>query len=399
MSKALVSPLPEDRLALLHQRRDEKMARSAHAYVRGSTVQFYDWLKGIKRGALPEGPAVWICGDCHVGNLGPIAAADGSIDIQIRDLDQTVIGNPAHDLIRLGLSLATAARSSDLPGVATAQMMEEMTRGYEAALTDHAKAAREPEAVKLVRKQAGGRKWRHLAKERLDDLKPRIPLGAHFWALSDQERGAIDRLFENPAVHKLVTAVSGRADDAPVELLDAAYWLKGCSSLGLLRMAVLLRVGDGAAKNGGLCLIDIKQAGKPAAPPVPGRRMPKDDAKRVVQGARHLSPNLGERMVAARLLGQPVVLRELMPQDLKIELDQFGQAEAVRSARYLASVVGAAHARQMSKADRRGWALQLGRHHAANLEAPNWLWSSVVELSARHEAAYLEHCRSYNAAA
>ena len=25
--------------------------------------------------------------------------------IQIRDLDQTVIGNPAHDLIRLGLSL------------------------------------------------------------------------------------------------------------------------------------------------------------------------------------------------------------------------------------------------------------------------------------------------------
>jgi uncharacterized protein (DUF2252 family) len=26
--------------------------------------------------------------------------------IQIRDLDQTVIGNPAHDLIRLGLSLA-----------------------------------------------------------------------------------------------------------------------------------------------------------------------------------------------------------------------------------------------------------------------------------------------------
>ena len=45
-------------------------------------------------------------------------------------------------------------------------------------------------------------------------------------------------------MRKLVTAVSCRDDDAPVELLDAAYWVKGCSSLGLLRMAVLLGVGD-----------------------------------------------------------------------------------------------------------------------------------------------------------
>ena len=54
-----------------------------------------------------------------MGNLGPVADAKGRVQIAIRDLDQTVIGNPAHDLIRLGLSLATAIRSSDLPGVTT----------------------------------------------------------------------------------------------------------------------------------------------------------------------------------------------------------------------------------------------------------------------------------------
>jgi len=41
------------------------------------------------------------------------------------------IGNPAHDPIRLGL--ATAARGSDLPGVTTAtlveQLVEELRRG------------------------------------------------------------------------------------------------------------------------------------------------------------------------------------------------------------------------------------------------------------------------------
>jgi uncharacterized protein (DUF2252 family) len=63
-----------------------------------------------------------------------VAGADGKVEIEIRDLDQTVIGNPAHDLIRLGLSLAAAARGSDLPGVTTALMLEHMIEGYEGSL-------------------------------------------------------------------------------------------------------------------------------------------------------------------------------------------------------------------------------------------------------------------------
>ena len=122
-----------DRQAILAARRTLKMARSAHAYVRGNTQKFFEWLQVSDVEKVPRGPAVWICGDCHVGNLGPMANAEGHIDIQIRDLDQTVIGNPAHDLIRLGLSLATAARGSDLPGVTTAKMLENMMEGYEQA--------------------------------------------------------------------------------------------------------------------------------------------------------------------------------------------------------------------------------------------------------------------------
>src|ERR1700755_1777391 len=125
---------PADRASRLKVQQTLKMARSAHAYVRGSTVQFYEWLEQQKRGTLPEGPPVWICGDCHAGNLGPIADAKGRVEVQIRDFDQTVIGNPAHDLIRLGLSLATASRGSDLPGVTTARMLEQIIDGYEHAL-------------------------------------------------------------------------------------------------------------------------------------------------------------------------------------------------------------------------------------------------------------------------
>src|SRR5579871_5066842 len=103
------SPTSKARPTLLADRRNAKMARSVHAYVRGSTVKFYEWLDTTAGRSLPQGPPIWICGDCHVGNLGPVANAKGEIDVQIRDLDQTVIGNPAHDLIRLSLSLASAA--------------------------------------------------------------------------------------------------------------------------------------------------------------------------------------------------------------------------------------------------------------------------------------------------
>ncbi len=74
-----------------------------------------------------------------MGNIGPLADADGKIEIQIRDLDQTVIGNPAHDLVRLALSLATAARGSDLPGVTVVKMMEQMIDGYEVSALQNSK--------------------------------------------------------------------------------------------------------------------------------------------------------------------------------------------------------------------------------------------------------------------
>ena len=154
---------PNERMLLLGAERNRKMAASAHAYVRGSTVRFYEWLEASNRPALPDGPPVWICGDCHVGNLGPVASTNGAIAIQVRDLDQTVIGNPAHDLIRLGLSLAMAARGSDLPGITTVHILERMIEGYEAAFLPKAHGESRssdddmPKTVKLAMRRAAGR--------------------------------------------------------------------------------------------------------------------------------------------------------------------------------------------------------------------------------------------------
>jgi uncharacterized protein (DUF2252 family) len=385
---------PADRVQALRLQQTLKMARSAQAYVRGSTVKFYEWLEAQKRGTLPEGPAVWICGDCHAGNLGPVASADGRVAIQIRDLDQTVIGNPAHDIIRLALSLATASRGSDLPGVTTAHILEQVIEGYRAALRQDADAIdNAPKSVQLVMKRSVARSWKQLANERLHNLKPTIPLGSKFWGLSKSERGAIAELFQTPTLRHLATSLRSRDDDAMVEVLDAAYWMKGCSSLGLLRFAVLL--GIGAGKKQERALMDVKEAVTAAAPRYASKKMPKDQGERVVEGAMHLSPHLGKRMVAGKIEQRSLFIRELLPQDLKVEIEQLTVPDAMKAASFLAGVVGKAHARQMDKATRKSWSNELDRHRSKSLEAPSWLWSSVVSLIGSHEIAYLEHCRKY----
>ena len=392
---------PAERSAQLTALRNAKMTTSAHAYVRGSVGEFYDWLARAEGLAVPEGPPVWICGDCHVGNLGPVGSVKGVIDIEVRDFDQSVIGNPAHDLLRLGLSLAMAARASDLPGVTTAHMLEQMMIGYAEAF-DELSEDRDsdvPELVRLALREAAGRSWKHLADERIEGTAPTIPLGKRFWPLERAERDAVQALFAEEEMRRLVTALRSRDDDAAIKVLDAAYWRKGCSSLGLLRLAVLVEVevdGGAAATH---CLIDIKEAVAPAPPHPRDARMPRDNAERVVEGARHMSPHLGNRMLARRLMDKAVFVRELLPQDLKLEIETFTRAQAMSVARFLAKVVGRAHARQMGTLDGGSWIEELQRSHSKRLDAPSWLWTGVVELVGPHERAYLEHCRRYALAA
>lgn len=178
-------------------------------------------------------------------------------------------------------------------------------------------------------------------------------MGKSFWPLGAEERSEITQLFEREHVRQLATLLRSRKDNAPVEILDAAYWKKGCSSLGKLRYCVLLGIGD---KQLELCLMDLKEAVPAAAPADDSADMPEDQAQRVVEGARHLSPHLGERMRAIQLFGRSIFIRELLPQDLKIELETLTREQAMNIARFLANVVGKAHARQMDADTRSKWA-------------------------------------------
>jgi uncharacterized protein (DUF2252 family) len=184
-----------------------------------------------------------------------VANSAGRIEIQIRDLDQTVIGNPAHDLIRLGLSLAFAARGSDLPGVTTAKMLEQMMEGYEKSFepdfheeSDVPRPEIDPPCLQAgcsgVMEDLGGGAYQGY---------PPQAILADFKRRDARNR----RSFENEEMRRLATMLRSRKDDARVKLLDAAYWIKGRSSLGRLRYAILLRVGSNKGKDSDFRIMDI----------------------------------------------------------------------------------------------------------------------------------------------
>jgi hypothetical protein len=65
--------------------------------------------------------------------------------------------------------------------------------------------------------------------------------------------------------------------------------------------------------------MDLKEAAQTAAPRASSCPPIKPSGS---SSGRHLSPYLGKRMRAIRLMNKSVFLRELLPQDLKVEVEQ-----------------------------------------------------------------------------
>jgi hypothetical protein len=75
-------------------------------------------------------------------------------------------------------------------------MLEEMISGYLVGLTGRTERINlnEVEPIRKVLVQAKDRQWRHLAEERIEDVKPTIPLGKKFWTITREEPAELDSL-------------------------------------------------------------------------------------------------------------------------------------------------------------------------------------------------------------
>jgi hypothetical protein len=106
-----------------------------------------------------------------------------------------------------------------------------------AFVEESGKAESPPETIDLIVKTATRRTWKGLAKERIENTKPSIPLGRSFWLCSKPNE--LDNLIASESVLGILTSTLTRQEDVAVTVADAAFWKKGCSSLGFRTVADL----------------------------------------------------------------------------------------------------------------------------------------------------------------
>ena len=369
----------------------DRMSPSPLAFLRGAAPLFYEILERIP--ALADGPPGQgvIVGDLHMENFGAYrpdpgekrrhknAEADAVFDVN--DFDDCTIGPWRFDLLRLTTSLILAGRELGADGREALALAEAMLEAY-ARQMDSAKRALPP-APRTVRRllaQASERDRRALLNGRTEPRGKtrRFVRGPRYGELSRGLARDAARAFDD-----YVTANVPKRHRDYYEIRDLAFRIAGTGSLGCLRIAIMTR---GKGKRDGEWIFDMKEEDpRSSASRVvgAGAKLAKTGAARVEHGLRACLADVPRALGTARLRGLPMLVRRLTPQEDRLDLHTFPQAELDALARLLGALVGRVHARGATRAPSRSWS-------ASDR-------TSVVDAAARlagiHEAAYLAFCR------
>lgn len=126
------------------------------------------------------------------------------------------------------------------------------------------------------------------------------------------------------------------AEEEPA-VSEPRRWPPGTIPAGSRREKLWPCVTDNPSGATDYCLTDIRGVVASAAPPTPASR--RRTTTHSVSSREHgasLFFQAKPALRATRLDGRPVFIRELLPQDLKIEIDYLTTKQATKAARFLA---------------------------------------------------------------
>ncbi len=361
-------------------RKRARMARSPHAFLRGSVGLFYRML--TLSPDLMGGPAGagWIVGDLHVENFGAFrveapAKRRGGVVFDLNDLDLAVVGPWRYDLARLTTSLLLAARERGLDGDATVLIARGALASWRDALFG-ARPAAPPAYVRRLVEKVGGRTHAAMLADRTTVVRGRrrFTRGASYADLPDDRVEKVTRAFAR-YLEALPEAHRPSGDEGTVE--DVAFRVAGTGSLGVLRAAVLTR-GRGAEAE---WIFDLKETLDP--PTMVGVTIPEaEPAERVVAAMRGCLGAVPRMLGTARVGRRSMLVRRLSPQEDKIDVTKVDAGELAAVARHLGAVTARAHLRGRDGAVGRAWS-------DADLDA---VLARSTALAGAHVATWLAWC-------
>jgi uncharacterized protein (DUF2252 family) len=362
----------------------KRMSTSPFAFLRGAAPLFYEIIAQAPELAEGPGGEGWIVGDLHLENFGAYSPAriTGAVAdkraaaFNLNDFDDAVRGPWRWDLLRLLTSLILAGRELGASGPVVLELGERLLDSYVAAAFRGAPVSAQPAPVSALVEGLRSRSRQELLDARtvVDAGRRHFVRGDRYLDLPSDVLAALPAAVET---YRAGISPDERPHPEQMELIDAAHRVAGTGSLGVLRIALLVR----GKSDDGNWVFDMKEQSEASA----ARLVPKSE----------LSP--AERVVAAfracvepppRLLGTSSIgaldmfVRRLTPQEDKLNLSQLKPATLAPLADYLGAVVGAAHVRGAGHPTLPAW----------SAGECSELVRRAARLASLHEAIYLEWC-------
>jgi len=356
----------------------QKMLSSPHAFLRGSAPLFYELLRQRPDLRSPLPGRGWIDGDMHLENFGAFRTEEAGVVFDLNDFDEAIPAAPwSDDLLRLSVSCFLSGGFAGLAGAHVVDLVETLLEAHARAAFSRVppKPPAHPRPIAFLLERAEKRTKRHM----LDVLAPvrdgqrHFRLGAKYLPLSPQVKRATPQLLTQYA-EQLGNDCPGHLEKLDLE--DAAQRIAGTGSLGVTRIAALVRYGHRRF------LYDIKEARAASslrtAEPVSAKALESAhvrlNAERVVAGARAMLTAVPRRLRAlwSERLHLSFIARQFTPSEDKLDLETLEPGELPKIVTTLGHLLGRAHRRAGSEVPRRAWSDSARRTlvlHAGELTA------------------------------
>lgn len=317
-----------ERIQTFNQGRDPRqihskyqlMRQNVFAFFRGTCHLFYqDWPANS---SLDEAPSAWICGDLHLQNLGSYKADNRLVYFNINDFDESALAPCTWDLARFLTCLLVSARTLKITKAQALKLCKYFLQVYTCTLVKgHVRTVEEDKAVGLARDLLFQVK-KHPRQALLDklcelagDVRKLHIDGKHFDPITEIQRAQVTTAMQNWGTKQL--------DPQFFKVLDVAHRIAGIGSLGLERYAVLVE-GKGSLHHN--YVLDLKEERSSALQSYLKLPQPHwaSEAERVVSIQRWVQMMPPALLTAVELEGKFYALRELQPQENKVNLQLLG---------------------------------------------------------------------------
>lgn len=367
-----------ERMPFLFDRKRLRLESSPHGFLRGSARLFYEILAANADLATGDSPLGFIVGDMHLENVGAYRDERGETVFGLNDFDDGTVA-PVHlDLLRLSTSVILAGRGYGATGPHAIELVHKLIEGYLAGLTKRHTLPEPHQVTHLVE-----RSKRRTAKELLDDRVPvdqgrrRFLRGPRYVSLLPDVASKV------PALLAAYVASLGKASTG-MTIEDSAQRIAGNGSLGVIRIALLVRESDG-----GEHLMELKECGSSATEalraPIPGHFT--YPAERCVVTAKALLVAPPRKLAPVKLGDQSFIGRRLFPAEDKLDLEGAHLGNKFEDlVSYIGHLLGAAHARGIASIG----GMPSATFNGATVEG---IVDHAMELAGMMESVYLAYSR------